>query len=127
VLVLGDGRVVFERSMIHFSAAHAAALALYDPRSDVDQALYPDASVKNHRGAERVEVTDLWVERSMSKPVEGNGNGPQTIEFTVTTQRMRLDDQQLARPAAAEERCSPASHPAPRTSHPRLTTGETSD
>jgi len=116
VLVLGDGRVVFERSMIHFLAAHAAALALYDPRIDAEQALYPDASAKNHRGAERVEGTDLWVERSMSKPVEGNGNGPQTIEFTVTTQRMRLDDQQLARPAAAEERfdvlCDLAARPA---------------
>ena len=31
MLVLDDGRVVFHRSMIHFSPTHAAALALYDP------------------------------------------------------------------------------------------------
>lgn len=104
VLVLDDGRVVFERSMIHFSPTHAAVFSLYDPRIDVEQALYPDASAKNHRGGERVEGTDLWIDRSMSKPVEKNGNGSQTIEFTVTTQRMRLDDQQRAQPASAEER-----------------------
>lgn len=102
VLLLDDGRVVFERSMIHFSPTHAEVLALYDPRIDLEQTLYPDASVTNERGGERVKGTDLWVERSIAKPI----NGPRTIEFAVTSQRMRLDDHQVARPASAEERFS---------------------
>ena len=45
MLVLDDGRVVFHRSMIHFSPTHAAALALYDPVSDREEPVYPPRGV----------------------------------------------------------------------------------
>jgi hypothetical protein len=102
VLMLDDGRVVFSRSMIHFAPTHAEVLALYDPRIDREETLYPGPPVQNHRGGERIAGTDFWIERSLSKP--RNGKRPGTIEFTAIVQRMRLNSHQIAEPAAQEER-----------------------
>ena len=87
MLVLDDGRVVFQRSMIHFSPTHAAALALYDPVSDRERPVYPPRGVKNYRGGERVAGTELWMDRSVTDVVKGKARG--TIEFVAVEQRMR--------------------------------------
>ena len=87
MLVLDDGRVVFQRSMIHFSPTHAAALALYDPVSDREQPVYPPRGVKNYRGGERVAGTELWMDRSVTDVRKGKAPG--TIEFVAVEQRMR--------------------------------------
>ena len=100
-LALDDGRVIFTRSMIHFSPTHAEVLALYDPATDRETNLYPDASVQNHRGGER-DTSGLWIDRWLSEPTKGASPG--TIEFTATVQRMRLNQQQVAQPAGSEER-----------------------
>jgi len=101
MLVLADGRVVFHRSMIHFSPAHAGALALYDPASDREEALYPPAEARNERGGEKVPGTDLWIDRSITDVKNGRVG---TIEFVAVEQRMRLDRQQVASPAGPERR-----------------------
>ena len=102
VLVLDDGRVVFHRSMIHFSPAHGGALALYDPVSNREQPLYPPASAKNHRGGEKVAGTDFWMDRSVDEVRKGKAPG--TVELAVTEQRMRLDSHQVAQSASPEQR-----------------------
>jgi hypothetical protein len=87
MLVLDDGRVVFHRSMIHFSPTHAAALAIYDPVSDREQALYPPPGVHNERGGEKVAGTDLWMDRYVTDVTKGKAPG--TIEFGAVEQRIR--------------------------------------
>lgn len=101
MLVLDDGRVVFHRSMIHFSPAHAGALALYDPASDREVSLYPPPDVRNERGGEKVPGTDLWIDRSITEVKYGRVG---TIEFVALEQRMRLDSRQVASPAGPERR-----------------------
>lgn len=40
-LILGDGRVLYENSMVHFAPAHPGSVSLYDPRSGLDTRVYP--------------------------------------------------------------------------------------
>jgi hypothetical protein len=114
MLMLDDGRVVFHRSMIHFSPAHAGALALYDPATGREQALYPPPGVKNERGGEKVPGTDLWMDRWFAEVKKGKALS--MVELAVTEQRMRLDRQQVAHPAGPEQRriisCNVAVSPA---------------
>jgi hypothetical protein len=100
-LVLPDGRVFFVRSMVHFAPAHASALALYDPATDREVAVYPDAAVKNERGGEKIPGTDLWMDRSIDG-VKRRTDG--AIEFRVIERRVRLDREQRGIPIGAEVR-----------------------
>jgi hypothetical protein len=114
MLVLDDGRVVFHRSMIHFSPTHAAALAIYDPASDREQPLYPPGSVKNERGGERVAGTGLWMDRSVNEVTKGKVAG--TIEFIAVEQRRRQAPGSRSEPAGPARRlhvvCDVAASPA---------------
>ena len=101
MLVVDDGRLVFHRSMIHFSPAHAGALALYDPASDREVSLYPPPDVRNARGGEKVPGTDLWIDRSITEVKNGIRG---TIEIVALEQPMRLDRQHVATPAGPERR-----------------------
>jgi hypothetical protein len=88
-LFLADGRVLFVRSMRHFVPTHAEVLALYDPVSNRDVTIYPAWRV-NDRGAEKVPGSgDLWVDRSIGDVTPGRR--PQTVEFRVTVQPMRIE------------------------------------
>jgi hypothetical protein len=100
-LLLPDGRVFFERSMVHFAPVHAAALALYDPSTDRETAVYPDATVRNERGSERIPGSDVWMDRSIGEVKRGE---PGTITLAVVEQRMRLDRQQRAAPEGPQQR-----------------------
>jgi hypothetical protein len=102
MLVLADGRLVFHRSMIHFSPAHAGALALYDPVSDREAPLYPPPGVDNERGGEKVPGTDLWIDRSFTDMKRGKAAG--TIEFVAIEQRIRLNERNGGDPAGPEQR-----------------------
>ena len=102
VLMLGDGRVIFSRSMRHFAPTHAQVLALYDPVTDCDTALYPPATVNNDRGGEKAPGDDLWVDRSIDGVVRGRMPG--TIEFVAVIQHMRLNARQVAEPATTRQR-----------------------
>jgi hypothetical protein len=102
-LVLPDGRLFFVRSMVHFAPAHASALGLYDPATDREVAVYPDASVKNERGGEKMPGTDRWMDRSI-EAVKRRQDG--TIEFRVIERRLRLDREQRGIPAGPEERAT---------------------
>jgi hypothetical protein len=104
LLALDDGRVVFERSMVHFAPAHGGALALYDPVADREDALYPPPGVKNERGIEEevVSGTRLFVDRSFDGVKKGRAPG--TIEFVAVEQRMRLNPPDRGDPAGPEQR-----------------------
>jgi hypothetical protein len=102
MLVLADGRLVFHRSMIHFSPAHAGALALYDPVSNREAPLYPPPGVDNQRGGEKVPGTDLWIDRSFTDMKRGKAAG--TIEFVAIEQRIRQNERSGGDPAGPEQR-----------------------
>ncbi len=102
VLMLDGGRVVFSRSMVHFAPVHAQSLAVFDPRSGREDALYPAADVVNERGVERLPQPDQLMERSIQDVRKGKTAG--TIAFTAVEQHMRLDPQQAAKPASIERR-----------------------
>jgi hypothetical protein len=95
-LALPDGRVVFERTMVHSAPAHAAVLAVYDPATNRDHSFYPSGR-KNDRGIEQVPGTDLLMDRSIGDVT--NGKKPRTIEFAVTTERMRLESDNMGHDA----------------------------
>jgi len=40
-LILEDGRVLYENSMVHFAPAHPGSVSLYDPRTRQDVRVYP--------------------------------------------------------------------------------------
>lgn len=102
-LVLPDGRVFFVRSMIHFAPAHASALALYDPSTDREVSVYPNAAVTNERGGETVPGTNLWLDRTI-EAVKLAEDG--SITFRVIEQRVRLDREQRGIPVGPEERAT---------------------
>jgi len=83
-----DGRVVFQRNMRPFQPSHAGVLALYDPVADRESPLFPDRSVDNDRGFERVQGSDLAIDRSFG-PVE-KGDVAGSVQFDVVTQKIRL-------------------------------------
>jgi hypothetical protein len=90
VLMLDDGRVVFQRSMVHWAPAHAGVLALYDPKMDRESNLYPAAPAGNFRGVEPVRNSRyLFIDRSFFDVKQGHA--PATIEFVTIVQRIRLD------------------------------------
>jgi hypothetical protein len=105
MLMLDDGRVVFQRSMVHFAPAHAGVLAVYDPKVNRESNLYPPTTVGNARGIERVRGSrHLLVDRSFSDVKKGNT--PATIDFISTVQLMRLDSGQAVEPAGPARRVS---------------------
>jgi hypothetical protein len=102
MLMLDDGRVVFNRSMRHFAPTHAEVLALYNPAADREDSLYPAPGVNNDRGFEKDPATDLWMDRSFTDVKKGTAPG--TIEFVAIEQRMRLNPQNSADPAGPVQR-----------------------
>jgi len=99
-LVLPDGRLFFHRSMVHFAPTHAAVLALYDPLSNREVNVYPASAARIERGIER--DGEFWVDRAID--VVKEGSTPDTIEFKVVEQRMRLSQDQRGVPASPEQR-----------------------
>jgi hypothetical protein len=88
-LFLADGRLLFVRSMRHFAPTHAEVLAQYDPASDHDVTIYPAGRV-NDRGAEKAPGPgDVWVDRVIGEVTPGRH--PKTIEFRVTVEPMRIE------------------------------------
>ena len=104
VLLLDDGRVVFQRSMVHFAPAHAGVLAVYDPKADRESDVYPTAATGNVRGVERVRDNPyLFVDRSFFGVKKGSA--PMTIEFFTLVQHVRLNrDGPRVQPATAARR-----------------------
>src|SRR5262249_55865533 len=88
---LDDGRVIFERGMIHFAPTHADVLAIYDPVANRDVTFYP-AGRQNHRGFEEVPGTDLRIDRDIGFIQAGTRR--HMIEFPVTVREIRLDNDQ---------------------------------
>jgi hypothetical protein len=85
--VLPDGRVIFERSMRHFQPAHAAVLAVYDPRARRERTFYPAEPIDNDRGFEPVPGRDrLALDRSIGEITIGQT----TLTFTVRTQEVEI-------------------------------------
>jgi len=87
MLVLRDGRLLFNRGMRHAAPTHAQVLAIYDPKSNSERSLYPRGAENDH-GAEQND-DDLWIDRSFGK-VRSTNNG-RAVEFTSTTTLNRLD------------------------------------
>jgi hypothetical protein len=87
-LVLPDGRLVFQRSMTHFQPAHAALLAIFDPRTFTDRNFYPAVGTQNDRGIEWLSKDrDVVVERVFSEI----GTAPAgRIRFNVVTQPIQV-------------------------------------
>ena len=119
-LVLPDGRIFFHRSMIHFAPTHAAVLALYDPRSDREVNVYPANAARIERGIER--EGEYQIDRSIDGVKQGSK--PDTIEFQVVEQRMRLDQNDRGVPASPEQRftivCDLAASPIACSRKPRF-------
>jgi hypothetical protein len=99
MLVLADGRLIFQRSMVHFQPTHAGVLAIYDPRTNAERTFYPAAPSNNDRGFERV-ARDRALERSIS---DVEWSRPHHVRFTVTVQTMDVSTER-ARPADLEQR-----------------------
>jgi hypothetical protein len=87
-LVLADGRVVFQRSMTHFQPAHAALLAVYDPRTEIERTFYPAVHAENDRGLEWVsKARDVAIDRTFS---EFGSVPPRHIRFNVVIQAIQV-------------------------------------
>jgi hypothetical protein len=87
-MILGDGRVVFQRSMTHFQPAHAALLAIYNPQTRTEQTFYPAAGANNDRGFEWVsQDRRVVVDRILSEFVTGPRGH---IRFNVVTQQIQV-------------------------------------
>jgi hypothetical protein len=103
VLMLDEGRVIFERSMVHFAPAHAEALALYDPAADREESLYPPPAANNARGIEMVPGSArLFVDRSFADVKTGTAAG--TVEFVAVEQPIRLNQANGGEPAGEKQR-----------------------
>jgi hypothetical protein len=97
VLMLEGGRVIFERSMVHFAPAHAGALALYDPAAGREESLYPPAAAKNARGVEMIPGSArVFVDRSVLDVKSGSAGG--TVEFVAIEQPIRLNKENGGEP-----------------------------
>lgn len=101
VYTIPDGRVLFERGMVHFAPMHAGVLAVYDPAANRDTSIFP-AGAGNDRGGERVPGTDLWFDRSIGEVT--TGAAPHTIEFDVTTQHVSIGSDNRGHPAGPERK-----------------------
>ena len=101
VLMLDDGRMVFQRSMVHFAPAHGGALALYDPVADREVSLYPPPEANNERGVE-AGGTGLLMDRVIS--AVKLGKAPGTLEFQVVEQPMQVTRENRGEAAGPERR-----------------------
>jgi hypothetical protein len=108
---LADGRVIFERGMIHFAPSHPGALAIYDPATNRDVTFYP-AGRKRDRGLERIPGTDLVMDRDIGELKAGTHR--HTIEFPITEQAIRIDEHQEGHPAGPERHLLVSCDLAPR-------------
>ena len=80
-LVLPDGRLIYQHSMVHFAPAHPGSLGFYDPATDSDVPLFPAARVA-------VDSDAFYVDRSFSNLRVARE--PATIAFSVVEQSVRL-------------------------------------
>jgi hypothetical protein len=96
-----DGRVIFERGMVHFAPAHSAVLAVYNPRTNRDDSFYPAAAGRD-RTPEFERDTNEWIDRTIGEVK--NGPAVHTIAFTVTIQRVRVGEDNLSLPIGAPTR-----------------------
>jgi hypothetical protein len=87
MLVLKDGRLVFNRGMRHFAPTHAEVLAIYDPKHNSERTLFPRGA-ENERGAEQND-DNLWIDRSFGRVRSTDGG--RAIEFVATTTLNRVD------------------------------------
>ena len=73
-LVLPDGSLVYQHSMIHFAPAHPGSLGFYDPATDRDVHLFP--SSPESAGNEDFLMNRWFSELALTK-------APSTITFSV--------------------------------------------
>src|ERR1051326_5309073 len=97
-LMLEDGRVVFERDMVHFAPAHSGVLAIYDPRTNRDASFY-SAGAGSDIGPEQVPGADEWIDRSIGDVRSG---ARRRLEFDVTIQRVRINQRSEERRVGKE-------------------------
>ena len=76
-LLLADGRVFYENSMIHFAPNHPGSVSLYDPRSDGDIRVYP-ATPDSTSGEEFMDRSIGTIEVA----------GPTRIRFDISEQKL---------------------------------------
>ena len=88
-LVLPDGRLIYQHSMVHFAPAHPGSLGFYDPATNTDVPLFPAARVADNSSA-------FFVDRSFSglRPA----GTPGTIAFSVVEQNVRLTPSNTGEP-----------------------------
>lgn len=92
-LILPDGRVVYENSMVHFAPYHPGAATLYDPSTDREFKLYPSGPIK--------PPIDAPQDRSIAQIVS---TGRNTIAISVTEQDLRWRDNVRTEPVGAERK-----------------------
>ena len=80
-LVLPDGRLIYQHSMVHFAPAHPGSLGFYDPATNTDVPLFPAARVADNS-------REFFVDRSFSDlRLAGT---PASIAFSVSEQDVQL-------------------------------------
>ena len=60
VATLADGRIVYQRNQVHFASFHPVALALFDPRRQVDLTLYPRKPYRAARAAHVARMRSVY-------------------------------------------------------------------
>jgi hypothetical protein len=94
-LVLPDGRLVYQHSMIHFAPAHPGSLGLYDPATNRDVLLFPSSPTS--AGSEDSLVNRTFTDLAVSR-------APSRITFSVDEQHVRLTPSNAAEPVGAVRR-----------------------
>jgi hypothetical protein len=94
-LILSDGRIIYENSMVHFAPAHPGSVSLYDPRLHRDVRLYPTRAD---------EIVGLrWINRNIGTIEQVDTD---RIRFTATEQDVRIGRNNEGVPVGPERRLS---------------------
>lgn len=92
-LILPDGRVIYENSMVHFAPYHPGAATLYDPVNDREFTLYPAGPID--------PPVEAPQDRSIADIVQ---TGSTTISIFVTEQDLRWADNVHTQPVGPERK-----------------------
>ena len=92
-LILADGRVVYENSMVHFAPYHPGAATLYDPSTNQEFKLYPSGPIQ--------PAVEAPQDRSIARIEQA---GPQRIAIWVTEQDLRWRDNVRTEPNGPERK-----------------------
>ena len=94
-LVLPDGGLVYQHSMIHFAPAHPSSLGFYDAATNRDVHLFPFSP--KSAGSKDFLVNRWFSELALTK-------APSTITFSVAEQNVRLTPSNAGEPVGAVRR-----------------------